>query len=139
MVTGFFPEPNYLLAATATLGFGILAVCSYLVSGWTAMAPLSLGIVASSIWFHTQKTQLSYWVDQGTILLWLANAFKEAVSKGVIATGLAILAALYNILVFFVGWMGSTYGFSPNRKISTLFHASTHLFSVGIATILLPL
>ena len=131
MVTGFYPEPNYILASTASISFVLTAGIVHWLVAWHHQVPLSLAIVLSSIWFHTQRSQVAYVTDQVAILLWTLGALYEAYLRGAIPMSVAYLCLSWDILVFYVGYLGNCYAFSPDRSVSTFFHATTHFVSFG--------
>lgn len=131
MVTGFYPEPNYVLASTASIAFLLNAAIVHWLVAWHHQVPLSLAIVLSSIWFHTQRSQTAYITDQVAIFLWTLGALYEAYLRGPIPMSIAFLCFAWDVLVFYVGYLGDCYAFSPDRSVSTFFHATTHIVSFG--------
>ena len=129
MVTGFSPTPNYILASTASIAFLMAAALTHWLVAWHHQVPLSLALVLSSIWFHTQRTQVSYIADQAMILLWGLGALYEAWMRGPIPLSITFLVVAYNVLVFYVGWLGNCFAFDPEFHISTFFHSTVHFVS----------
>jgi hypothetical protein len=133
VVTGFHPEPNYILASTASIAFLISAATSHWLIAWHHQVPLSFALVLSSIWFHTQRTYMAYIADQCMIVLWILGAMYEAYMRGPISMSLAFIGIAYNVLVFYVGYIGKCFAFDERRHVSTFFHMTTHM--VGLFSI----
>ena len=139
MVTGYYPEPNYVLASTASVSFLMIASFVHYMMSWHIHVPLSLGLVLSSVWFHTQKSYMSYLIDQLAIQAWALSVMYEAFLRGPISMGIVYIAVSYDILVFYIGWLGNCYAFDEDRTISTFFHATTHFSGIlGSIILLLP-
>lgn len=138
MVTGFCPQPNYILASTASIAFLMSAATAHWLIAWHHQVPLSLALVLSSIWFHTQKTYTAYVADQLMISFWVVGAVYEAYMRGPIPVSLTILVLTYNMLVFYAGWIGNCYAFDPDPLISTFFHSTLHFVSfLGVIGVLM--
>jgi hypothetical protein len=129
VVTGFHPEPNYILASTASIAFLMTAATAHWLVAWHHQIPLSLALVFSSIWFHTQKSYMSYIADQMMIFLWVTGATYEAYMKGPIPVSLLVLGVLYNVLIFYGGFLGNCFAFDNNKTVSTFFHSTVHFVS----------
>lgn len=131
MVTGFYPEPNYILASTASIAFLTVAAVAHWLFAWHHHVPLSFAIALSSIWFHTQRSYTAYLVDQTMILVWGCAVFYEAWLRGGIPLGIGTLGGLYIVLIFYGGYLGQCYAFDPDRQWSTFYHALVHIVSFG--------
>lgn len=129
MVTGFYPEPNYILASTASVFFLMSAATAHWLVAWHHQVPLSLALVLSSIWFHTQRSHTAYVADQLTMFAWGLGAVYEAYLRGPIPTSITFLVVAYDVLVFYVGWLGNCFAFDPNPRVSTFFHSTVHFVS----------
>lgn len=137
VVTGYCPQPNYILASTASIAFLMSAATAHWLVAWHHQVPLSLALVMSSIWFHTQKTYTAYVADQLAILLWMAGAIYEAYMRGPISSSMTYLILAYDALIFYAGWLGDCYAFDPDPDTSTFFHATMHFMSFfGVIAIL---
>lgn len=134
---GFSPQPNYILASTASIAFLMSAATTHWLVAWHHQVPLSLALVLSSIWFHTQKTYTAYIADQIAILLWMMSALYEAYIRGPIPVGIGVLVFFYDSLMFYGGSLGDCYAFDPDPDISTFFHATMHFASfLGVLAVL---
>ena len=134
---GFSPQPNYILASTASIAFLMSAATTHWLIAWHHQVPLSLALVLSSIWFHTQRTYTAYIADQLAILLWIMGALYEAYIRGPIPASMTFLVLAYDALIFYVGWLGDCYAFDPNPDLSTFFHATMHFVSfLGVMAVL---
>lgn len=141
VVTGFHPEPNYILASTASIAFLMTAATAHWLIAWHHQIPLSLALVFSSIWFHTQKSYTSYIADQIMILLWAGGAVYEAYMRGPMPASILLLCLLYDVLIFYVGFIGKCFAFDSDKKVSTFFHSTVHFvsfFGFTGALILIP-
>jgi hypothetical protein len=114
------------------------AATAHWLIAWHHQVPLSLALVLSSIWFHTQKTYTAYVADQLMISFWVVGALYEAYMRGPIPVSLTILVLTYNLLVFYAGWLGNCYAFDPDPLISTFFHSTLHFVSfLGVIGVLM--
>lgn len=130
VVTGFYPEPNYILASTASVAFLMTAATAHWLIAWHHQVPLSFALVLSSVWFHTQRTYTAYIADQLILALWGLGALYEAYVRGPIPLSLLYLCVCYNVLIFYGGYIGECFAFDKNKYISTFFHATVHFVSV---------
>ena len=129
VVTGFYPQPNYILASTASIAFLMSAATAHWLIAWHHQVPLSFALVLSSIWFHTQRTYTAYIADQLMILLWLLGAVYEAYMRGPIPVSVLILCVCYDVLIFYVGYIGKCFAFDNDTHTSTFFHSTVHFVS----------
>lgn len=132
MDTGFFPESNYVLAATGGLGFAVVSYWLTILEGWyvTIMAFSILSL--TSVWFHIWRTEIAYRLDNTMALSGVCLALYECYLRGPMAMGICAESILYIALVFYIGYLGKCYAFDPNRMISTFFHASIHIVTGSV-------
>lgn len=136
MDTGFFPEANYVLAATGGLGFAAVSYWLLVLEAWyvTIMAFSILSL--TSVWFHIWRTDIAYRLDNSIALFGVLLSIYECYTRGPMALGFGAISVLYAALVFYIGYLGSCYAFDRNRVISTFFHASMHIvLGVGMVFI----
>lgn len=141
MVTGFCPEPNYILASTASVAFLMSAATAHWLVAWHHQVPLSLALVLSSIWFHTQRSYTAYIADQLMILIWGLGALYSAYLRGPIPLSITFLIVAYDALVFYAGWLGNCFAFDPDLNVSTFFHSTVHFvsfFGTFLVLLLMP-
>jgi hypothetical protein len=127
MDTGFFPEPNYVLAATGGLGFAFVSYWLHLLEAWYVTIMVFSVLSLTSVWFHIWRTEIAYRVDNSAALCTVALCLYEAYRRGPIALGIGLVSALYGALVFYIGFLQTSYAFHPNRTIATFFHGSMHI------------
>lgn len=130
MNTGFFPEPNYILAATGGLGFAFVSYWLHMLEAWYFTIMLFSFLSLSSIWFHIWRTEFAYRIDNSLAIFCVALSLYESYTRGLLALGMSLLTILYGALVFYVGHGQKSYAFHPNRTISTFFHASLHIATI---------
>jgi hypothetical protein len=127
MDTGFFPESNYILAATGGLGFAALSYWLHVLEVWYVTIMIFTTLSLTSIWFHIWRTEIAYRIDNSTALFAVAISLYECYIRGPMPLGMGLLCILYGALVFYVGFLGKCFAFHPNRTIATFFHASLHI------------
>jgi hypothetical protein len=130
MDTGFFPEANYVLAATGGLGFAFVSYWLHMLEAWYATIMVFSVLSMTSIWFHLWRTEFAYRVDNSLAIFCAALCVYDSYTRGPMAMGLSTLSILYGTLVFYVGFLESSYAFHPNRTIATFFHASLHIVTI---------
>jgi hypothetical protein len=126
MDTGFFPESNYILAATGGLGFAVVSYWLHVLEAWYATIMILSVLSITSVWFHIWRTEIAYRMDNTAALLGVFLALYDAYRRGPMALGICCESVLYVLLIFYIGFLGGCYAFDPDRLISTLFHASIH-------------
>lgn len=134
MDTGFFPEPNYVLAATGGLGFAFVSYWLHMIEAWYVTIMVFSVLSMTSIWFHIWRSELAYRLDNTVALFTIALCLYESYFRGPIAVGVGAIALLYSTLVFYVGFLNKSYAFHPNRVIATFFHATLHITLILIAS-----
>lgn len=126
----FHPEPNYGLALTGGLGYSLLASGLYLHN----YISISTGFLAlTSIWFHTRRSTVSFWLDQAAIVVWSGTMLYDSYRAGWSEFGAGVGCLGYSVFVFYYGHRTGKYAYHPNRIVSTLFHASIHVLSILVA------
>jgi hypothetical protein len=132
MDTGFFPEANYILAATGGLGFAAVSYWLHILEAWyvTIMAFSILSL--TSVWFHIWRTDFAYRIDNSMALFGVCLSLYECYTRGPMAVGICGEALLYITLVFYIGFLGKCYAFDSNRLIATIFHASIHIVTGSV-------
>ena len=130
MNTGFFPEPNYVLAATGGLGFAFVSYWLHMLEAWYFTIMVFSFLSMTSIWFHIWRTEFAYQVDNSLAIFCVALSLYESYTRGPMALGLSLISVLYGALVFYVGHLEKSYAFHPNRTIATFFHASLHIVTI---------
>jgi hypothetical protein len=141
MNTGFFPESNYILAATGGLGFAAVSYWLHMLEAWYVTIMLFSILSLTSVWFHIWRTDIAYRLDNSVALFAVCLSMYECYRRGPVILGLGLLSTLYAALVFYIGYIGKCYAFDPDRTISTLFHASLHCimaFSLVTVTFAFP-
>jgi hypothetical protein len=134
MDTGFFPESNYLLAMTGGLGFAFVSYWLHVLEAWFVMILWFTILSLTSVWFHIWRTEIAYRLDNTVALIGTLVAMYDCYTRGAIAVGVGMEAALYVALVFYGGFLGKCYAFDPDRLTATLFHASIH-FVTGLTMV----
>ena len=126
MDTGFFPESNYILAATGGLGFAFVSYWLHVLEAWFMTIMWFTILSLTSIWFHIWRTEIAYRLDNTVALAGMLLAMYDCYTRGWMALGVGIQAVLYVALVFYGGFLGKCYAFDPDRLTATMFHASIH-------------
>jgi hypothetical protein len=134
MNTGFFPESNYILAATGGLGFAFVSYWLHVLEAWYMTIMWFTTLSLTSIWFHIWRTEIAYRLDNTIAMAGISIALYDCYTRGWMAFGIAIQSVLYVALVFYGGFLGKCYAFDADRTIATLFHASIH-FVTGASMI----
>lgn len=127
MDTGFFPEANYILAATGGVGFAFTSYWLHVLEVWYVTIMIFTTLSLTSVWFHIWRTEVAYRIDNSTALFAIGISLYECYIRGPMPVGMGLLCILYGALIFYVGYMGKCYAFDPNRLIATGFHASLHI------------
>lgn len=136
MNTGFFPESNYILAATGGLGFAAVSYWLHVVEAWYLTIMMFSVLSLTSIWFHVWRTEIAYRLDNSVALFGVLVCLYECYMRGVIVLGIGVVSVLYAGLVFYIGYLGTCYAFDRNRLVATFFHASIHiLLGVGMMAV----
>jgi hypothetical protein len=131
MDTGFFPESNYILAATGGIGFAAVSYWLHMLEAWYVTIMMFSVLSLTSVWFHIWRSEIAYRLDNSTALFGVLLSLYECYTRGPMALGIGILTVLYATLVFYIGHIGKCYAFDQNRMISTFFHASMHIVMGG--------
>ena len=132
MDTGFFPEANYILAATGGLGFAAVSYWLHVLEAWYVTIMLFTFLSLTSVWFHIWRTDFAYRLDNSTALFAVLLSMYECYTRGPMAVGLGLMSVLYIALFFYIGFIGKCYAFDRNRFVATIFHASIHIVTGGI-------
>lgn len=127
MDTGFFPESNYILAATGGLGFAAVSYWLHILEAWYVTIMMFSVLSLTSVWFHIWRTEIAYRLDNSTALFGVFLSLYECYTRGPMALGIGTLSVLYATLVFYIGYLGKCYAFDSDRAVSTFFHASMHV------------
>jgi hypothetical protein len=135
MDTGFFPESNYILAATGGIGFAMVSYWLHVLEAWYMTIMWFTTLSLTSIWFHIWRTEIAYRLDNSVALGGILLALYDCYTRGWMALGIAIESVLYVALIFYGGFLGKCYAFDNDRLIATLFHASIH-FVTGASMVL---
>ena len=137
MDTGFFPEANYILAATGGLGFAFTSYWLHVLEVWYVTIMIFTALSLTSVWFHIWRTEVAYRIDNSTAVFAVMLSLYECYIRGPMAVGLGLMSVLYVLLIFYVGFLGKCFAFHPNRLIATVFHASIHL-TTGFVMMAVP-
>ena len=138
MNTGFFPQPNYILAATGGLGFAAVSYWIHMLEVWYLTIMMFSILSMTSIWFHIWRTDFAYHVDNSAALFTGFLSMYECYRRGPMVLGIGLLPLLYGSLVFYCGYLGKCYAFDPNPIISTFFHASLHVL-LGVSLVVITM
>lgn len=130
MDTGFYPEPNYILATTGGLGYAMVSYWLGILEVWYVTVLWTLVLSMTSLWFHIGRSYTAYRIDNFTALTLVILCLYEGWTRGMIAFGITLLSILYGALVFYIGYIGKCFAFHPDRLIATLYHASMHIVSM---------
>lgn len=130
MNTGFFPEPNYVLATTGGVGYAMLSYWLGVLEVWYVTVLWTLVLSLTSIWFHVGRTDVSHKVDNFTAIAFTLLCLYEAWNRGIIAFGLGLLAACYCFLLFYIGYVGKCFAFHEDRFTATMYHGSIHIATI---------
>jgi hypothetical protein len=117
-------EPNYILVGTA-LFFVIPCILAYRVKQY-AISICCLLILASSIVFHQNPTEFTFWFDQVMIVV-----FTLIVGRMVLKKSLWLLLAIVCILAYayliYYGPLNSACARHPDKTVSSLWHGTLHI------------
>jgi len=117
-------EPNYILVGTA-LFFIIPCILAYRVKQY-AISICCFLILASSVAFHQNPTEFTFWFDQVIIVL-----FTLIVGRMVLTKNLWLLLAIVCIIAYayiiYYGPLDSVCARHPDKTVSSLWHGTLHI------------
>ena len=130
MNTGFFPEPNYILATTGGVGYAMLSYWLGVLEVWYVTVLWTLVLSLTSIWFHVGRTDVAHRIDNFTAISFVFFCLYESWIRGIVAFGIGLLIVLYSFMMFYIGAVGKCFAFHEDRLTATLYHASIHVASM---------
>ena len=117
-------EPNYILVGTA-LFFVIPCILAYNVKQY-AIAICCVLILASSIAFHQNPTEYTFWADQIMIGLFILIVGRIVLKKNIWILGVMIGLLAYAYLIYY-GPLASVCAYHPDRTVASLWHGTLHI------------
>lgn len=129
----YFRDPTYELALSSGVLYSYVTYLAYVYGCSQRIIYHTLSLALSSVWLHTTKTELSFWVDQVVLNTWVPMFVYEAYLRHWMAVAMSMLCILYAILMFYVGQAKRTFAYHPSRAVFIFFHMSVHLFSAMTA------
>lgn len=127
-------KPNYILVGTS-LFFILPCILAYMVKQY-AISICCFLILASSVAFHQNPTEFTFWFDQVMIVV-----FTLIVGRIVLKKSLWLLLAIVGILAYaytiYYGPLDSVCTRHPDRTVSSLWHGTLHIIpACGISAFL---
>jgi hypothetical protein len=123
----FDPTPNLELALSGSL-FSISGFVAYQYEN-PITACMSLVLALTSIFYHSKRTPLAYWLDQIALYTVVGRGVIDGVQGGVPGIIIWFLVCGYNYYMFFSPYSNQLC-FHPNKTIGKRWHATIHIASI---------
>ena len=117
-------KPNYILAGTA-LFFGIPCILAYAVKQYAIAICCGL-ILVSSVVFHQNPTEYTFWFDQVMIIVFTLIVGRMVLKKSLWLLMVIVCILAYAYLIYY-GPLDSVCARHPNRTVSSLWHGTLHV------------
>lgn len=114
------------LALTGGVSFLISAITAYAYNNWYLTFTSSC-LALTSVWWHTSRLQIAFWVDQAAMAMFVINSGYVSISKGIIPSGLFFVTGTYCIVVYHLGRKWNLWAFDTNQTNYIFFHATLHI------------